>query len=862
MNKDKFNYFSPELGLEPGIQIKTQHELSSQSIETQRQMNAVFETQYKYFTVLVLLGVILASVRIKETGLLTAYPVQWFSALGMILVVLMRNKISFQMRSVLISLLGLIYAGVGVFTYGLLGQGLLIMLFIGVIATLSGRPFHGYLITCVSIVLIIFAGISFQKNIFPISVNPSTYAVSMGAWITALITVLIVFIFEIITLGKVKELWFDNIRRVELSESKYRLLAENLSDIIWILDLERMIFTYISPSVQRMQGYTPEEIIPLPLEKFLKPESYEKMIKILKEELEIEGKPGIDPERSRTFEVQMIRKNGTCLWAEMSINFIRNIEDQPVGVIGVTRDITERKEVEDKLKEGEERYGMLFNSIKDAVFVHQPASDGGLGKYIEVNDVACKRYGYHREEFLNLSPLDISSSRQNNEDADHYTRKILAEKYGVFERIHKTRDNKEFPVEVSAYLFDFHGKPTIISIARDITERKRAEEEKTALETQLQQAQKMEGIGTLAGGIAHDFNNLLSPIMLHAELAMSDLPQNDPLQHSMKEIYKACLRARDLVKQILTFARKGSEEKIAMKSSLIIKDSIRFLRSVIPTTINIHYDTRTDQDTILADPTQVNQIIMNLCTNAAHAMNEKGGTLKVILDNEDISYSRATRLAGLKPGKYLKISVHDTGSGISPDFIGKIFEPYYTTKNVGEGTGLGLAIVHGIVKSYDGDIKVESNPGKGTTFHVYLPLVDTEILDHDDTTSDIQRGTESLLIVDDEKAAVDISCKMFEKLGYRVTAITSSIEALEVFRNNPENFDLVITDMTMPNMTGEDMAKEIMSIKPGIPVILCTGFSDKIDEKKAKAMGIACFIMKPIIISEIAKNIREVLDRK
>ena len=409
---------------------------------------------------------------------------------------------------------------------------------------------------------------------------------------------------------------------------------------------------------------------------------------------------------------------------------------------------------------------------------------------------------------------------------------------------------------------DKDGSPVrVTGIIADITERKRAEAEREKLQAQLIQAQKMESIGTLAGGIAHDFNNILSPIMVHSEMVMMELPSGSPLQQNMKEIYRAGERARDMVRQILTFTRKQEGERVRIEMSRILKEAIKFLRSSIPTTIDFQYNIETEQDTVFADPTQLNQIIMNLCTNASHAMEENGGTLEVNLKNENFDPESSEESHNLEPGRYVKLTVKDTGQGIEPEIIDKIFDPYFTTKDVDKGTGIGLALVHGIVKNYGGIITVKSEVGKGTAFHVYLPLAEEEadVPEPGNDSVELPTGSERILFVDDEKMAVDIIQSMLEKLGYKVTARTSSIEALEAFRNNPQGFDLVITDMTMPNMTGKDLAKEMMTIRSDIPIILCTGFSEQIDEVKAKEMGIS-YVMKPIVLSQIAKTIREVLD--
>ena len=387
----------------------------------------------------------------------------------------------------------------------------------------------------------------------------------------------------------------------------------------------------------------------------------------------------------------------------------------------------------------------------------------------------------------------------------------------------------------------------------DVTDRNR-------LQAQLEQAQKMESIGTLAGGIAHDFNNILSPIMIHSEMAMMELPPDSPVQNSLKQIFQAGKRASGLTKQILTFSRMRQQKRSPLKVGLIVKECLKMLRASLPTTIEINQNLESESDTVLCDITEINQVLMNLCTNAAHAMRDKGGELTINLTQEHLDPEAAGKFSDLNPGSYLKLTVSDTGHGIDNETMKNIFVPYYTTKEFGEGTGMGLAVVHGIVRSYGGDITVESEPGKGTVFHVLLPTIESEASPPIEPSVNLPKGTERVLFVDDEKIAVDAVQSMLEKLGYKVTARTSSIEALEAFRNNPQGFDLVITDMTMPNMTGKDLAKELMSIRSDIPIILCTGFSEKIDERRAKEMGISAFVMKPIVMRDMANTIREVLD--
>jgi PAS domain S-box-containing protein len=503
---------------------------------------------------------------------------------------------------------------------------------------------------------------------------------------------------------------------------------------------------------------------------------------------------------------------------------------------------------EEALKESEAKYRTLFEESRDVIFIVDTR-----GEFINANQAAFDLFGYSKDEMLEegLDALFVQSaelkSLKNSIDHDSYVRDMEVKLKG--------KDGKQLVCLLTMSIRRSENGDIIgyQGIIRDVTHQK-------ILETQLMQAQRMESIGTLAGGIAHDFNNILSPIMLHSEMVMDDLPPDDPSRFSMKEIFKAAERAKELVKQILTFARKREEEKIVIKSSMIVKEAINFLRATIPTTIEIRYEVKSGHDIVLADPTRLNQIVMNLCTNAAHAMKENGGLLEVILDHEEISPDMAKRFINLRPGRYVKLTIKDTGTGIPPEIMDRIFEPYFTTKKFGEGTGLGLATVHGIVQNYGGDIKIESKVGSGTVFDVYLPSVDAEMpVTENERDPDMLKGTERILFVDDERTAVDINCRMLERYGYKVTGFTDSQEALKVFQKNPDDFELVITDMTMPNLTGEALAVEIIAIRPGMPVILCTGFSDKINEETAKKIGFRAFIMKPVIMKKLTETIRAVL---
>jgi len=407
--------------------------------------------------------------------------------------------------------------------------------------------------------------------------------------------------------------------------------------------------------------------------------------------------------------------------------------------------------------------------------------------------------------------------------------------------------------------YDKEGKPLITrGTFQDISEFKRAEKETKYLQNQLLQVQKMESIGNLAGGIAHDFNNILSSVIGFTELALDDVAKGTPQEDNLQEVYAGGKRARDLVKQILAFARQSDEERKPIQVGFIAKEVLKLIRSTIPTSIKIKKNIESDSQ-VMGNASQVHQLFMNLCTNAAHAMEDSGGILEIQLTDEKYKDSSAT-LLGLQAGNYVKIIVSDTGSGISPDIIGSIFEPYFTTKGVGEGTGMGLAMVHGIVETYGGKITVVSELGKGTAFSIYLPVTKKSESYRQSEKETLPSGTERILLVDDELPIVKMSSQVLQRLGYQVTTRTSSFEALELFRSKPDDFDLVITDMTMPNMTGDELAMELIALRSDIPVILCTGYSKKITDEKAAKIGIKVFAFKPVVKAELAKTVRNVLD--
>ena len=461
-------------------------------------------------------------------------------------------------------------------------------------------------------------------------------------------------------------------------------------------------------------------------------------------------------------------------------------------------------------------------------------------------------FGFTPEE---LSGKDAMFLTVNRESADIIKSQIAQGNFGPYEVTGKKRDGTEFPIEIQVRMIEYEGRLRRMAAIKDLSDRKR-------FETQLKQAQKMEAIGTLAGGIAHDFNNILSAIMGFTEMVDVDLPEGSRSKEDLGEVLHACKRARDLVKQILTFSRQSHSEMRPLRVDLIVNEALRMIRSSTPTSIEIRQNIHSDVPFVFADPTQVHQIMMNLCTNAIHAIEDEHGSISASLDSIRVDEFGTEKAEEPQPGEYVRLVVSDTGKGMSREVQERIFEPYFTTKSAGEGTGLGLSVVYGIIKESGGAITVESEVGKGTTFSVFFPAAERrESVPMTNQQSRLPWGKERVLFIDDEPSIANLGRKSLERFGYDVTIRQSSLEALELFRNDPERFDLVVTDMTMPQMTGDELTKEILSIRPDIPIVLCTGYSNRISDEKAKEIGISAFVMKPLTQHELANTVRRVLDR-
>ena len=629
------------------------------------------------------------------------------------------------------------------------------------------------------------------------------------------------------------------------SEEKLRYIVENSTNLFYSHTAEHKL-TYLSPQCRDFLDCEPEEAMVNWTEFATDNPNNEKGFAVTEEAIKT-GK------RQPSYELEVVGKKGRKLWVE--VNEVPVTENgHTVAVVGSLNDITERKRAEEELRKSHQTFLTVLDGIDATVYV----ADMETHEILFMNRHMIDAFG---ADLTGKICYDVF--RAETTPCDHCTNDQLVDADGnptgvcVWET--KNPITGRWYINHDRAIQWVDGRSVRLQIASDITKIKDLEMERIRTEEQLVRAQKMESIGTLAGGIAHDFNNILAAVVGYTELAQTEAEKGSSLYNNLQEVLLASGRAKDLVKQILTFSRQAEQVRKPVHVKLIAKEALKFLRASLPTTIEISQDIRSDS-LVLADPTQIHQVIMNLCTNAGHAMRENGGVLEVTLKDVKIDTAFTAEHPELKPGSYLELIVSDTGHGMSPSILDRIFDPFFTTKEKYEGTGMGLSVVHGIVGSCEGSITVSSKLGQGTTFKIYLPVAERRLEFQTSTREALPTGTECILFVDDEPALVDVGKQILKSLGYEVITRTSSLEALELFKAKVDSFDLVITDMTMPNMTGVELAKEMMRINSDLPVILCTGYSARINPEQAAAMGIRAFVSKPVLIKEIAKTIRQVLD--
>ncbi len=544
----------------------------------------------------------------------------------------------------------------------------------------------------------------------------------------------------------------------------------------------------------------------------------------------------------------LLRANGGEKEFDALISTARvTVEERDLVLVSLV-DVSEARRMERELQASEERLGRLIAAAPDGIYIQS----GGVIRF--ANPTAARIFGAAAPEDLIGRPI---RDLVHPEEHEALSARLAALDAGLPVPPRAFRvvrlDGKSAEIEVSAVFFRYRGLDAVLVFARDVTEQKK-------LERGLVQAQKMEAIGTLAGGIAHDFNNILGVIVGNAELMGFDPGIPPAARGQLEQILAASRRAKSLVRQILAFSRHGREEKLLINLKPIVKETVEFLRSSVKPAVRIEHFVAPDAGCVFADPTQMQQVAMNLCTNAVQALPEEGGVLRIELGNAELSAADLAVETGAAPGRYVVLTVTDTGCGMSPEVRERIFEPFFTTKGPEKGTGLGLAVVHGIVHAHGGLIKVYSEPGRGSTFKVFLPRSEGEAEAAAEASRPLPTGSESILFVDDEAPLADLGRSLLEGLGYRVEIRTAPLEALAAFRAAPSRYDLVITDLAMPQMNGLQLARELFLIRPGVPVILCTGFGEPEEEHKARASGIRAVLYKPLLRRELAEAVRRVLD--
>jgi PAS domain S-box-containing protein len=633
------------------------------------------------------------------------------------------------------------------------------------------------------------------------------------------------------------------------SEQRFRSVMESANDAIVLADAAGKIISW-NKGAQNIFGYSESEMLQQNIRQLMPQRFHDNGLPSFR----LAGEGAVI---GHTVELMGLRKDGTEFPLELSLSVWQ--QDQRTFFSSFMRDITPRKEAEAALRVAEARYRDMFVNAIEGIFQSTPD-----GRYLAVNPALARMYGYN-------SPGELMASVSNIGEqvyADSTVREQFRQQIEEFGEVRGLEYQVRRRDGVLIWISEFarvvrdpggavlHYEGTI----KDISRRKQVEEENNLLEAQMRQSKKMEAIGTLAGGIAHDFNNILGAIVGFTEMSLEDLPPRTLTRSNLEHVLKAAHRARDLVRQILAFSRQSNSERHDVQLGGLVRETLKLIRATLPATVEISHQFNSQADTIIADPTQIQQVLMNLCTNAGHAMRERGGKLHLALDDAgDPVASSRHGTAPVHPG-FIKLTVSDTGHGMTREIADRIFEPFFTTKGVGEGTGLGLAVVHGIVTSHDGSISVVSAPGKGTTFTVLLPRAKHSSPAIGTPAQMVALGRGRILFVDDEEDLVNVAQQRLRRLGYKVTTKSDSLEALNTFRNNPGGFDLVITDVTMPHMTGMKLGRELRRIRGDIPVILCTGSTLAIDPGEMEASGFAALLMKPLDFNHLSKLLRKTLD--
>jgi len=639
--------------------------------------------------------------------------------------------------------------------------------------------------------------------------------------------------------GTAPDIETDRLRRTQeelrMVSAYNRSLTEASPNPLVTIDSDGRV-TDVNTATERVTGYRREELVGTDFSNYF-----------------------TDPERARAgyylvlqhdtirdYELEIRHRDGHVTPVLYSASVYRDDAGKVRAVFAAARDISERRRAEEALWESEERYRTAIESASDGIALVKG------DQHLYVNARFAEMFGYDDPAEIVGKPLSLTVHPEDVEMVTRYNRlrQVGEPAPSRYEFKGVRKDGAIRFMEVSAAKTSYRGQTLSLVYFRDVTEYRNLEE-------QLRQSQKMQAIGTLAGGIAHDFNNILAGIIGFTEMSLEDIAPDNPVRPYLERVLKGGYRGRDLVRQILTFSRQGEQEKKSISLGIVIEEALQLIRPALPSIVEIEKRLHQVQDTILADPVQLQQVVMNLCTNAAYAMRDTGGVLAISL--HDVSCEEAGRYPDLEPGAYLRLTVSDTGCGMTREVMSKIFDPFFTTKRPGEGTGMGLSVVHGIVKSHGGHVTVSSAPGKGSTFHVYLPKAEPPATVAAESLSPIPGGNESILFVDDEETLVDLNSLRLQGLGYRVVATTNGKEALRIFAGDPSGFDLIITDYTMPSMTGIDLAGKFLELRPDIPIILASGQNESIEPDMIDKAGIKAYLRKTANKRELAELIRRVL---
>ena len=560
------------------------------------------------------------------------------------------------------------------------------------------------------------------------------------------------------------------------------------------------------------------------------------------------------------YEYDAVRRDGSVITL---LNIARAVKWEGKHAIqNAVMDITERKQAEQRVLDEKER-AENYLAIAGTMIVAMNTE----GTVTLINRKGCEILGYDLIELLGRNWIETVVPKDAREETAMNFERLVTGQTDLVERresevLTKTGERRLIEWHVTLVKDEEEEITGTLSSGEDITERQQAMREREHLQSQLRQSERLKTIGTLAGGIAHDFNNILTPIIGYSHMALNEVPEDSQAHADIQRVVKGADRAKELVNQIMTFSRRGEFEMLPLLPHLIVEDALKLIQATAPANVEVRLEIDTECPPVMADPSQLHQVVMNLCTNAFRAMENTGGLLEVVLEPFEVDAKFTRHRADIHRGRYVKMRFRDTGIGMDHETLGRIFEPFFTTGAIGEGTGMGLATVHGIIASHNGEIFVDSKVGEGTTFDIYLPQTTAEVTEKDEPDETVPPGTERILFVDDEVEIGLLAQQMLQRVGYSVTTKTDSREALKLFRRRPKDFDLIITDQAMPKLYGVELAEEILKIRPDMPVILISGFADAITLESVKEKGIRDYIMKPLVGHELAQAVRYVLDGK